>query len=95
MTTTYTATAFDTQTKQHVEFTLQAADTAQARVFCKKMYKGLRNLQLQELNDALKVDFDFVEVSHFLSVKQYRRVRSCRNSVQFPVLEVVIEQQMA
>ncbi len=92
MTNTFTANAFDTQAKQHVEFTLQAADETQARVFCKKMYKGLRNLQLTEFNDALQVDFDFVSVSHFLSVKQYRKVRSCRGESQFPVLDVIIEQ---
>ena len=94
MTNTYTVTAFDTKAKEHVAFTVEAADTTQARIFCKKKYQGLRNLQLEELNEALQVDFGFVEVSHFLSVKQYRKVRSCRDSVQFPVLDVVIDQQI-
>ena len=95
MTNTYTATAFDTKSQQHISFNVEAADQTQARIFCKKMYRGLRNLQLEQFNDALEIDFDFVEVSHFLSVKQYRKVRSCRNGVQFPTLDVVIDRQIA
>ena len=83
------AKGIDKVTNQNCTFVLEATGMAQARRFCKGYY-SLGSLQLREAAADSPIDVDFTMVQQFLSVQQYRKIRTCRGESQFPVLEVLL-----
>lgn len=83
------AKGVDKVTNETSSFVLEATGMAQARRFCKSYY-SLGSLQLREASEDALIDVDFTLVQQYLSVQQYRKIRSCRGESQFPVLEVLL-----
>ena len=86
----FQVTASYRNTNQAALFTVEASDAAQAMRFCRGYYKQLHRFSLKPVSESVVVDIDFPTVQHFVSVKQYRKIREQRGSSQFPVLEVAL-----
>jgi len=83
------AKGVDKATNETCTFVLDVTGMAQARRFCKSYY-SLGSLQLREASADSLIDVDFTLVQQYLSVQQYRKIRTCRGESQFPVLEVLL-----
>ena len=73
---------------EEVVIVLEAADAQQAMRYVKAAYKNLYKVSLGIVNADVPSDVEFTTVQHFLSAKQYLKMRKDRGDVAIPVMFV-------